>query len=220
MRNKLEKVMRIIDSVEGYCKSPQPQILYNLSKSLKGTGEIVEIGTFAGKSAIALAYAQKENNGKKVYTIDIKEHINLEENLKNASVFDWVIRIVSKSYRVGQKWNKPVELLWIDGAHNFAAVEKDIKMWAEKIVEGGYIALHDYPGAVPGKDYDCIHRAVYRRLFSEPRQWKVVSDRAGNGNIIIFEKIKLQKMGKLSFLERLRYLIKDLLFYLNYLVGK
>jgi len=38
----------------------------------------------------------------------------------------------------------PVHLIFIDGAHDYAAVRSDIKGWATSVASGGWLTFHDY----------------------------------------------------------------------------
>ena len=40
-------------------------------------------------------------------------------------------------------WNIPIEILFIDGAHEYEAVEKDFLLWSKYLIDGGIIVLHD-----------------------------------------------------------------------------
>jgi predicted O-methyltransferase YrrM len=56
-----EEINRFIDGIEERtCSSSQTEYLYRFSKRIKGEGAVVEIGTNVGKTAIAMAFAQKE----------------------------------------------------------------------------------------------------------------------------------------------------------------
>ncbi|MBN1294278.1 MAG: class I SAM-dependent methyltransferase [Candidatus Latescibacteria bacterium] len=187
VKKSLDEVLDIVDSIpEKMCGRPQPLFLYNLSKKTKGTGEIVEIGTCAGHSAIAMSYAQIEKKGRKINTIDIAEHPELENNLKRAGVSEYVKRIVRRSSVVAATWDKPIELLFIDGDHRYNAIVVDIECWSKFVVEGGIMAFHDYPG------YNGLNeawKAVYDKVMSKPEEWRLISDREA-GSIIVFEKIR------------------------------
>lgn len=52
---------------------------------------------------------------------------------------------VRKGYavQVGERWNKPIGLLWHDAEHTTEAVAADLDVWAQHVQPGGWIALHD-----------------------------------------------------------------------------
>lgn len=41
-------------------------------------------------------------------------------------------------------WNKPIDLLFIDGDHSYEGVQKDYLLWALHVRPGGTILFHDY----------------------------------------------------------------------------
>ncbi len=186
----LDDILGMIEEIpERMCGSPQPLYLYRLSGSLRGIGEVVEIGTCVGKSTAALAFGQKEKSGRKVYTIDIAEHPSFRSNMEKTRVGDWVIPIIGRSSHVARSWNEPIELLWIDGDHRHNAIVTDIKCWSRFVVEGGFMAFHDYPGADAMNE---THRALHTHLFSKPGAWRIVSDREA-GSIIVFQKLRVEE---------------------------
>jgi len=203
---KLPEIFDIIEAIpERMCGGLQPEYLYNLSKNTKGKGAVVEIGTCAGKSTIALAHAQKEKNGRKIVTIDIVEHADLKNNLSKANVEDYVTRLINKSKLVASNWSEPVELLWIDGGHSYPAVETDIKSWAALVIPGGIMAFHDYPSQ-GGAELGSVGRAIYKYVLSRPDKWRVVSDREA-GSIVAFERL-VESVNKLKGFNHANYVIR------------
>lgn len=181
-----KEINDMIESVPGdVCSAPQPEFLYKLSYETKGTGEIVEIGTNVGKTAIALAYGQKVKKGKPITSIDIYEHPDIKRNLEKAKVTDYVNRIIMPSHKMAKKWEKPIQLLWIDGDHSYKGVCFDIKNWVRFIAVGGVIAFHDYPGHRQSQE---VSKALRKYFFKNPYAYRVISDREA-GSIIAFRKI-------------------------------
>ncbi len=81
-----------------------------------------------------------QQNGK-VWTFD-----QFKENIKKSGVEDIVIPIVKTSEEAAKDFIKPVELIFIDGAHEYEMVKKDLECWFPKVIEGGIIAFHDSAG--------------------------------------------------------------------------
>ncbi len=52
---------------------------------------------------------------------------------------------IRKGYatQVGDRWRKPIGLLWHDAEHTVEAVAADLEVWAQHVVPGGWVALHD-----------------------------------------------------------------------------
>ena len=69
-------------------------------------------------------------------------------NIERNGVANMVEPIRDYSHNVGKTWDKPVELLWIDGAHEYEFVLQDLEIWEPHLLEGGIIAFHD--STMPG----------------------------------------------------------------------
>jgi hypothetical protein len=65
------------------------------------------------------------------------------ENIGRAGIADLVVPLVTTSAEAARDFDRPVELLFIDGAHDYASVALDFDLWFPKLVEGGAIAFHD-----------------------------------------------------------------------------
>ncbi len=182
---ELSEINPIIKEIQtlGMCGSPQPEFLFCLSYSLKNRGEIVEIGTCAGTSLIVISFAQKlKQDGRIVNSIDLKKHDSLESNLEKAHVKDWANIMIGNSVEIANTWNKPVELLWIDGDHSYEGVLSDIENWERFVIRGGMIAFHDYRNGTG------VSKAIHDSLLSKPHEWRVLSDRK-YGSIFVLERI-------------------------------
>ena len=180
------EIRDLIEAIPGEaCGGGQPEFLYRLSLQTVGWGDVVEIGTNAGRSAIALAYGQKVKGGGPIYSIDLYEHPDIRRNLERAGVQEYVKRVVLPSHRAARGWDRPVELLWIDGDHTWRGVSSDITQWAHLLQPGGVIAFHDYPG----HDRSCeVSKALRKHVFSDPARYRVLSDREA-GSIIAFQRL-------------------------------
>ena len=55
-----------------------------------------------------------------------------------------IIRIIQGySFEIIKKFNKPIDLLFIDGSHDYKSVLNDYLQWSPLVKKGGYIAFHD-----------------------------------------------------------------------------
>ncbi len=128
--------------------------LYRLGQINHCPGVIVEIGSFKGKSTVALARGAAATHQAKVYAID-PHRIQPEEgyledtqaaflaNIKNGGVENQVVPMIMTSEAAAKGWDKPVRLLWIDGDHRYEPSKLDFNLWEPYVVEGGIIAMHD-----------------------------------------------------------------------------
>jgi len=163
-RDSVNSLKQAVSKIEGWLTDEEGKLLYKLAKSCTGKGVIVEIGSYKGRSTIWLAEGSKAGNRVKVYAIDphtgSTEHRRMYgkvwtfpefvRNIKMRGLDDIVVPIVKTSEDAERCWNqKPVELLWIDGAHDYEMVKLDVELWFSHLVWGGWIAFHDsivYPG--------------------------------------------------------------------------
>jgi len=182
LRNILESIP------EPTIQNEEALYVYQLALATTGTGEIVEIGTNVGKTAIAMATAQKEKGGIPIHTVDIYRHPEFEANLEKAGVKDFVRGIVGESSNVAGDWSAGIELLWLDGDHSFAGTRADLVRWSRHVVPGGHIALHDYPGHLDSTE---VWRAIYDTLMRDPHCWRIQADREMRA-IVVFERLSYE----------------------------
>lgn len=156
---EIARVKKIVDKVDGWLDDAEGELLYNLAKNCKGRGVIVEIGSWMGKSTIWLGLGSKAGKKVKVYAVDPHargfEHKKFsvgstfrefKKNIDGAGVDDVVVPIISTSEEASKKFRKPVELVFIDGAHEYEHVKKDFELWFPKVIDGGIVAFHDTIG--------------------------------------------------------------------------
>jgi len=164
MKKEFAVINKFIENIEGWLSPKEGELLYNLAKNCTGKGVIVEIGSWKGKSTICLAKGSKSGNKVKVYAID--PHIGSSEhrkkygkvwtfdefkkNIKKANVEDIVVPCVKTSEEAAKNFDKPVELIFIDGAHEYEFVKKDFELWFPNLIEGGVMAFHDTIGGHEG----------------------------------------------------------------------
>ncbi|HEX7041977.1 MAG TPA: class I SAM-dependent methyltransferase [Patescibacteria group bacterium] len=154
---KIEDLKIFLKLVDGWLSFHEGFFLYKASVEVSklNRGEIVEIGSWLGKSTICLAIG----SGKSVvYAVDphkgefskgnglgksaptFKEFVS---NLKKANVNEKVVPIVKTSEDAAKKWNKKIKLLFIDGLHDIKHAREDYDLWSKFLIKDGIIALHD-----------------------------------------------------------------------------
>ena len=168
--DKLSSIEGFLDPIEGYA-------LTILAQHAPGTGSIVEIGSYAGKSTAYLAQGAKRARREKVVAVDhfqgspehqkdgefesghIADGVGLfevfQKNLKSTGIDDWVHVIRADSAEANKSWSHPIRLLFIDGDHSYEASRQDYESWSRWLTPEGLVAFHDI-GIFPGvtKFYD------------------------------------------------------------------
>lgn len=172
------KYQQAFSCIQGYLPDQQAYTLLQLAQYGPATGEIVEIGSFCGRSTTFLATGSKLAGREKVSAIDhfkgSVEHQNLpgidnlfavfQHNIAKHNVADWINVCVGDSPSVAKDWSKPIRLLFIDGSHEYEPSRIDFEMWSPFVVHNGLICFHDVENSHwPGDD--SVTR-FYRELMS------------------------------------------------------
>ena len=139
----------------------------NIVNNLPNNLTICEIGSWLGKSTIGMALINKKYNKKyKIYAIDTwkgsneTEHKKIINQLKNKNITlykqflqnieiynvqDNIIPIQKSSMEASLNFkNETVDVVIIDGSHEYKDVLNDIKTWVPKIKKGGLIIGDDF----------------------------------------------------------------------------
>jgi predicted O-methyltransferase YrrM len=162
-------VKPLIEDVPGWLTDEEGEALYELARSCSGRGVIVEIGSWRGKSTVCLGMGSREGPGARVYAIDPHADYrfgDFRSNIERAGIADLVHPIPSLSQPAADNFHEPIELLFVDGSHEYDLVLEDFEKWVPKVVDGGWVAFHDTtwtPG--PRK---VVGQAIYRsRRFKD-----------------------------------------------------
>ena len=114
-------------------------------------GTVVEIGSHQGRSTVVLASAARAT-GSKVVAIDPfvegkmfggkSTREKFETHIREAGVADLVELHPRPSRAVRESWSGPVDVLYIDGKHDYWTVVDDLR-WGSFVVQGGEVLIHD-----------------------------------------------------------------------------
>ncbi|MBD0291741.1 MAG: class I SAM-dependent methyltransferase [Thermoleophilia bacterium] len=145
----IPELRRRLDQLPGWLTYEEGETLYRLARMCTGRGVIVEIGSWRGKSTICLGLGSKEGNRVPVYAVD--RHTegtfrDFRENVEAAGIAELVRPVRGLSQDVAVDFTEPIELLFIDGAHQYELVKADWERWVPKVVEDGFVVMHDTTG--------------------------------------------------------------------------
>ncbi len=158
----------LIDQTKGFLDPDEGRKLYEIARVAGRLGPGLEIGSYCGKSALYLGAGLRES-GSVLFSIDhhrgSEEHQCGEEycdpdlidpatgrvdtlnffrrTLARGRLEQTVIPIVSRSEVVARRWTMPLSLVFIDGGHSLAAARTDYESWADHIITGGFLLIHD-----------------------------------------------------------------------------
>lgn len=160
------QVIRDYFLIDGWLSPREAIALFNLVQSVESEDvTICEIGSWLGKSSYVLARALDTQKGGRLYCVDpfdgtgdkqsekLYKHTKgrsstsildrFNENLLKLGVLDRITVLQGYSHEVIQKFEKPIDILFIDGNHDYESVLRDYNDWSSQIKKGGYIAFHD-----------------------------------------------------------------------------
>lgn len=169
-----EEIKTIMD-VEGYTSLKEGLFLYSLAKTLKNFPVVVEIGSWKGRSTVWLASGLKDgpNNGR-VVAVDHgvgDSDAGLEstagifsDNIKKNNVDEIVTAIFNKSEEAINSWSDPIDMLFIDGAHDYENVKKDF-LWEKYLNDNGWLVMHDVLNPAEGPVRVFIERVIKSDSF-------------------------------------------------------
>jgi predicted O-methyltransferase YrrM len=194
----------------GFMPEDEARALYAAALRATAVGDLVEIGTYLGKSAILLAAAARAG-GRMLLTVD--HHRGSEEHqpgweyhdpglvdpavglidtlplarraLAQAGVEDAVLLLVGRSADVAARWPGTAGFVFIDGGHTDEAAQADYEGWAPKLAPGGLLAIHDvFPDPADGGQapYRIYLRALESGEFAE-------TTAGGSGSLRVLEKL-------------------------------
>ncbi|HTU33380.1 MAG TPA: class I SAM-dependent methyltransferase [Candidatus Acidoferrum sp.] len=138
----------------------QERWLFEAAYSLASPANIVEIGSFKGRSTVALASGCRGRR-KRVFSIDTFDgggwdldqrdfFAEFSENVKRCRVSQHVTVLRGKSTDVASGWSRPIHMLFIDGCHEYEAAKADFDCYFPHVVPGGIVAFHDVNEDWPG----------------------------------------------------------------------
>lgn len=159
--------------VTGYLHVEEGCALCAMAAGGSGTGEVVEIGSYRGRSTCFLAFGLQFRGEGVVHAVDhfkgSPEHQEGEscedayiirdgsllpiftENLKRNGLDQFVKPVVSSSVAAAREWDgSPIRLLFIDGDHSYEATRADFEAWEPFVPQGGFVAFHDVNDTWPG----------------------------------------------------------------------
>ena len=166
-----ERVKPLIADVPGWLTDEEGEALYDLARACTGRGAIVEIGSWKGKSTICLGLGARVGEADRIFAIDPHADYrfgDFKANVERAGIADLVTPIPSLSQAAAGGFDEPIELLFVDGSHEYDLVLEDFEQWVPKVIEGGWVAFHDTTWtAGPRK---VVGQAIYRsRGFDDVR---------------------------------------------------
>jgi hypothetical protein len=154
-----------VNSIDGWLLPGQAQWLFETAQSLPDESVILEVGGYLGHSTAALAYGCV-GTSKHVFCVDTfcgndtdfidgKQFTGerflwrWNDNLSRCSLLDYVSAMIGTSRSYYDKWTAKIDMLFIDGSHQYQDVLGDLCNFSKHVVPGGIVAMHDVTPLAP-----------------------------------------------------------------------
>ena len=161
----LSDAWKSTENVPGHLLENEARFLGLLAACVPGAGNIVEIGSFKGRSTVMLAKVASHYGMAPVVAIDPHNSpilLDLEANPEASTYLDFLNSIGTAgvsdhvephraySTEVARTWKRPIRVLWIDGDHSYDGVKKDLEGFLPHVEPFGVVAMHDALNVCPG----------------------------------------------------------------------
>jgi predicted O-methyltransferase YrrM len=185
-----------IEMLEGMISASEAELLFDLA-SQRRPGCIVEIGSWRGKSAIAMAMGATvlpRERRPMVYCIEPhaefvgvyggrfgpRDRSAFFRAMLKAGCADRVALVNLPSAAAAKAWKPPIGLLFVDGDHCEDAVQADVDAWAPFVIDSGIIAFDD------ALDEEAGPARVISRMLATGAYQRL----DGVGKIVVLQKIR------------------------------
>jgi hypothetical protein len=148
--------LRDVASIRGWLAPDAAELLYELARDVAG-GCIVEVGSYRGRSTVALAHGSAAGGGAPVYAVEPHEpfvgarggvfgpqdRAAFFRNMVRTGAYRHVRLLNVSSEVVVPGWAQPVALLWLDGDHTYEGVSRDFAAWEPHLTPDADVVLDD-----------------------------------------------------------------------------
>jgi predicted O-methyltransferase YrrM len=158
-----------LSSAQGGINLTQGMALLRHAASVDA-GHVVEIGSYKGKSSVALCYgihSAGRSGHIRLYCIDPHapfagelggkfgpvDRRDFYVNMIQTGAFEHASLINLPALDVALAWKTPIGMLFIDGDHRYPMVREDFLRWLPHVLDGGIVAINDCaaPGLGPSR---------------------------------------------------------------------
>ena len=134
----------------------EAELLYTAAHGC-ANGCIVEVGSYRGRSTVALAIGSEDGAQAPVFAIDPHEvftgTLGGEFGPQDRAAFFRAmldtecyrsVRLINlSSEQIAPGWTQPIGVLWIDGDHRYEGVKRDFDAWVWRLTEDAIVLFDD-----------------------------------------------------------------------------
>lgn len=146
-------------AIEGFTKESELEFLSEVARGMPQRAAIVEVGSWKGRSTVAICEGLRGGSEATVWAIDtfagdpdvaeavgaVDQRAVAAEFKRNTAGYDCLRMIVAESVEAAAEFDdESLDWVFIDADHSYEAVVADIAAWAPKLKPGGLLSGHDY----------------------------------------------------------------------------
>jgi hypothetical protein len=137
--------------IPGWLTEEQGRLLWREARRLPHGAVVLEIGSHQGRSTTILGAALEETGGRLIAVDPFVEgrlfggnatRVAFEDNVRAAGLHDVVQLIPEYSTKLRPGWTRPIELLYVDGKHDYWTCSDDLR-WSQHLPPDGAVLVHD-----------------------------------------------------------------------------
>lgn len=177
----VNNLINYVNTIPGFLVNYQIPLLFVLFTVLKGNG--VEVGAYRGRTTSVIKTANPDLFLTVVDTFTgSEEH---QEQMKKENISSFYLEflnnmkerglsidevLVAESHKASEDFlDRSLDFVWIDAAHDYFNVKRDVLSWEPKLKSGGIILFHDYPEPNdPNGGFEDLVKAVHETVRDNP----------------------------------------------------
>lgn len=147
-----------------------------------------------------------------------------KKNIKKSGVAPFVKPLVTTSQKAARTLRQPVELIFIDGNHDYQVVKKDFLNWFPNVINEGIMAFHDtvtWPGPKKVVEKFLFKSPHFKNIhlvgsitFAQKTNQNSFLDRIFNRYVLLLKCIR-EKILKIGLPKPLHQLTKKIYYYIQ-----
>jgi predicted O-methyltransferase YrrM len=170
----------IDERIPGWMTRPELEVIARVAAAVPKGGEIVEIGSFAGRSSVH--WAANSDRSVKIFCIDPFDAVVDEYSLEHIQgladevagrpsgelflqhTATWAERLTPIAVASPPStWEHQADVIFVDGDHSGEGVARDLEFWIDWLKPGGALLGHDWDDA---RVRDAVQAFASRRALA------------------------------------------------------